>query len=137
MTGILFLDDNPQRQKAAARYLGPALTAAHDASTAITAMEFHVFETIYLDHDLGGEQDEPTSEGGDGLTGMAAVDWLVENGDRSQKIVVHSLNEPARIAMVGKLMLAGFSVQPFPFTLLLQGWSSNEGQWVELTPSIS
>jgi hypothetical protein len=47
------------------------------------------YEEISLDHDLGGED-----------TGMAVLDWMIENGVWPKRLVIHTANPPARQNML-------------------------------------
>lgn len=119
---ILFLDDSPERQKAARSALG--CVGVLTVTDFETALDSGPFASIYLDHDLGGESDKPVSEGPDGKTGMHAVDALIARESREPVIYVHTLNPPAAIAMVAKLSRAGFTVVRRPYTLLHEHWKA-------------
>jgi CheY-like chemotaxis protein len=120
---ILFLDDSPERRKAAGRAL--SCICVSTVTEFETALDTGHFDSIYLDHDLGGESDNPVSEGPDGRTGMHAVDALIAREDRSPVVVVHTLNPPAAIEMVAKLKRAGFTVIRKTFLQLHERWVGN------------
>ncbi len=98
---ILFLDDSPERRRAAVKAMLARTCETADQAIALIAQQW---DAIYLDHDLGGEQDDPTCEGPDGKTGMHVVDALASRGPRDgERIVLHSLNVPARAEMHARL----------------------------------
>lgn len=117
---ILFLDDSAERRKAASRAL--SCITVSTVTEFETALDSGPWATIYLDHDLGGESDTPIPNGPDGKTGMHAIDALTERPDRSPIVVVHTLNNPAAIAMVAKLKREGFTVVRRTFLDLLAKW---------------
>lgn len=75
-------------------------------------------DTLYLDHDLGGETfvDSDRED-----TGMEVVRFLCENPvvySNIEKIFVHSHNTPAASSMESRLRSAGFNVIKIPFNKL-------------------
>ena len=117
---ILFLDDSPARRRSAVTYMHGVHTTDR-ARLAISALEDQRFREAYLDHDLGGESDDPATEDADGLTGMHVARWIALNRT-DLRVVVHSLNGPAAERMAGVLRDAGVSVDVVPFTALLDAW---------------
>lgn len=120
---ILFLDDSPERRKAAGRAL--ACICVSTVTEFETALDSGPWASIYLDHDLGGEDEKPKPEGPDGKNGMHAVDALIARPDRSPIVVVHTLNHPAADAMVAKLKREGFTVVRRTFLDLLAKWKGD------------
>jgi CheY-like chemotaxis protein len=118
---ILFLDDNPARQRWAARELGignrltPAVTA-EDAigylwSTTAEGLGIEAnppFDLVHLDHDLGDETFVDSSRPD---CGMEVVRWIVANRPTIGRIVVHTMNTPAGHAMVRALREAGYNAK--------------------------
>jgi CheY-like chemotaxis protein len=93
MANLLILEDNPARQKQFKRkFIGHLVTIVDDSKEAIKlldeAPEGH-WDTIFLDHDLGGEQNVPSGEG----TGYEVATWLERNPKKQPyQIILHSLN---------------------------------------------
>ena len=122
---ILFLDDNPERAKAAKR----ALLCTHVATAAecIEALKHAEWDAVYLDHDLGGgpDGDAATTADARGMTGMDVVRWLCKEPGRGEtRMIVHSLNPIAAAQMFEELSNAGFEVSRVPFTKLLEMWKA-------------
>jgi hypothetical protein len=67
---------------------------------------------VFLDHDLGGTIYQPWYEEN---SGSAVVRWILDNKPILGKIIVHSLNEPARKAMCQDLSNADYVVKSIPF----------------------
>lgn len=122
---VLFLDDNPERAKAAKR----ALLCTHVATgyDCIHHLSESDWDAVYLDHDLGGEPDGDTATTADerGMTGMDVARYLCMNrhlyADKL-RVVIHSLNGPAATMMASDLHRAGYQVERVPFTRLLEVW---------------
>ena len=89
---------------------------AEDAETAKTLLKEHTFKHLFLDHDLGGEENVSTSEEN---SGSNVVDYMIKHTlQKDALIVIHSLNEPAAISMESKLNSNGFKAQRLNFLLL-------------------
>ena len=118
---VLVLEDDPQRYRQFKRKLiGKGQSYAITAQVAIDKLRDIDYGTIFLDHDLGGEQMvDPSGEN----TGSAVVRWMCAPGcplDKSAAIIVHSLNAPAAERMVFDLERAGYpNVRHVPFTQLV------------------
>lgn len=132
---VLFLDDSPERAKAAkAALLCTHVTTAKACIGRLSDIE--EWDVLYLDHDLGGDPiEEPSTRDANGDTGMSVVLYLLTAGRQHRKrmrVVVHSLNGPAAERMFIHLKGAGFQVERVPFTRLLQTWRdrSAPGEWV-------
>ena len=101
---ILVLDDSEERLKAFARkYCNETVIFARHAKEAIEYIKEakasgEMFDVIFLDHDLGGQQMTWNEED----CGMTVVSYLVESGD-STKVIVHSFNFPRAKLMIEKL----------------------------------
>lgn len=107
---ILFLDDDSYRC-AKFRSAVPSATIVNDAASCISSLH-RGWDVVFLDHDLGGTMFQDQSEEN---SGSAVVRWILDNDPILGKIVVHSLNEPARKAMCQDLANAGYKVRSIPF----------------------
>lgn len=121
---ILILEDDPVRQKAFKAWLNPD----HDVYIVATAQEciahldtpidgriWKMFNVLFLDHDLGGEQNVPSGPG----TGYEVAQWLVDHPDKIPgQVIVHSMNP------VGNSNIVQLISRVFP------GVESAPGCWV-------
>lgn len=122
MKRILFLDDCPARQKWAKENFDIPGNYFAYASTAAEAIEWigwgepeGFFDDVYLGHDLGGEVYVDSLRND---CGMEVVRWIVENKPKLGRIVVHTMNVIAGIAMCRSLKLAGYDAARQPFNQL-------------------
>lgn len=109
---VLVLDDSRERLKAFRSQL-PFADCVETAAEAIALLQQDfTYDYLFLDHDLGGETytDSSLPE-----TGMEVVRHLVANPQPIRAIVVHSLNDAARIEMREKLRAAGYNAYAGPF----------------------
>lgn len=111
---ILFLDDNQYRIFVAISKLGDdnEISIVMTAQEAIEMLEKHVFDVVYLDHDLGGKVYQSSDEEN---CGMEVVRWIIKNLPPIGKIVIHSWNIPAAMRMKEMLWRAGYNVVQSPF----------------------
>lgn len=117
MLKILFLDDDEGRQAFMRRELvGHKATHVTTARQAIDELERNDdYDIVFLDHDLGGEV---FVDSGREDTGMEVVRWLAQNPRNIGRVVVHTLNPPARENMVCLLERSGYRAEAHPFLLL-------------------
>jgi CheY-like chemotaxis protein len=87
MMKVLFLDDDPTRQKAMKAML-PGITQVYTADGAIKALSAGDYSEIFLDHDLGGKVYVDSKEYN---TGMTVAKWLTKH-KQDATIVIHSYN---------------------------------------------
>jgi len=113
---ILFLDDNPIRI-AKFQQAVPYATIVETAKECIEQINKTQWDWIFLDHDLGGES---FVDGARPDTGMEVVRHLIEYKKNKPRIVVHSLNAPARERMCLDLVMAGYDAMPIPFPLVFR-----------------
>lgn len=131
---ILFLDDNEERIRGVLLRIpfDVEVVVVRDASTCIDAIIGMDPDVLFLDHDLGGE--EMVEEDEHGNTGTAVVRFLVDHGANYpsiKRIILHSLNTPARINMKGSLDSTGrYEVWDAPFTAW--DWQRFDGAWKNL-----
>jgi CheY-like chemotaxis protein len=94
---ILILEDNPERHKIFKKfYVEHELCIVETSTEAIEILQTHIFDAIFLDHDLGGQQ---MVESGPN-TGYEVAKWLEENPEHScSNIIIHSLNPVGRDKM--------------------------------------
>lgn len=111
---ILFLDDDPYRQ-AFFRSKVPYATIVDNANDCIEQLKKQRWDEVFLDHDLGGEIYQDPNEKN---SGSEVVRFIVDNGPIIGKIVVHSMNQPARNKMARDLIDAGYSTRAIPFIRL-------------------
>lgn len=127
---VLFLDDNKNRRAIFERTFSQGITV----ETAKTAKEcidkiYHGWDVVFLDHDLGGEEYVDSSVKN---CGMEVVRHLEEISAFTEpmvplpeidKIIVHSLNDPAAENMAERLSRLGYNVERIPFTTLKYFWN--------------
>ena len=123
MTRILVVEDNPNRIAKFARYLvGTDLKMCKTAEEAKSLLKSHIFDLIFLDHDLGENQEcvEPP----DINSGTEVVRYMVANiGDickeRIPHIIIHSMNTYRSSVMYSDLVMAGYGdTEQIPFSVL-------------------
>lgn len=111
----LFLDDDPERLRWAKQQLFAVCVST--AQECIDMLGEGPWGMVCLDHDLGGESDDPKCEGPDGKTGLDVVRWIVKHRPTVLAgFLVHSLNAPAAERMVDELTKAGYHARRVPFT---------------------
>lgn len=121
---ILFLDDDKYRTKRFKSVIPSAFTAeTADQMVALLSKitDAEPAESVFLDHDLGGEVYVDSSLPN---TGMEVVRWIVANKPAINQIIVHSLNHSAASRMVSHLKEQGYNVEAIPFTALFLNWTS-------------
>lgn len=122
---ILFLDDSDERIRIfKARF--PDAQIVRTASEAIDALASNadfVWESVWLDHDLGGHHFQDSA---DPESGFEVVRWIISKQPTIVDIYVHSWNPVAAALMVTELIGAGYNVHRWPFdsTLLFAGEDS-------------
>lgn len=111
---ILFLDDNESRYQTIRRHIWPK--KAKTAAEAIYCLQTEQYDAVFLDHDLGDEENVPS----DGVeeTGYTVAKWIVENKPSIPLIVVHSCNHSGARNMATILARADYRVVICPFTQL-------------------
>ena len=91
---ILILDDDLIRHGLFRDNFGYGLhdlTMVTTVDQAISKLALHVYDAVFLDHDLGGQQ--MVVSGGKEPTGWDVAKWLKDNPDRCPKVVIiHSFN---------------------------------------------
>lgn len=83
------------------------------ASQAIKYLQTTVFDYIFLDHDLGGQQMQWDEQN----CGMVVVDYMCNNllSNKNKVIcIVHSYNTPRGIVMKQKLQQVGYLADYMP-----------------------
>ncbi len=103
---VLVLDDNHNRLRAfRQRLIGHVVVCVETAKEAIEQLEKEEFEIVFLDHDLGGEENVPSGPG----TGWEVAQWLSEHEDRQPAtIYIHSFNGPGSKNMLSLLPRARY-----------------------------
>lgn len=119
MPSAIFLDDSPERCRAARR---EKLSTVETAQACIDALKAGPCGILYLDHDLGGEVYVDSNRED---CGMEVVRWMVTSRPSVDAVVVHTLNHHAAAAMVDSLRDAGYHVARIPFTQLLAMWNES------------
>lgn len=89
---LLFLDDDLERHKLFKRkFIEHTVTPVYTAAEAIAELERHVFDAVFLDHDLGGHQFVDSN--GPEPTGFTVARWMLNNPERiPPRVFVHSYN---------------------------------------------
>ncbi len=100
---ILVLEDDGHRAKVfVERFYTHQLTITENAYDAVELLDSNVYDTIFLDHDLGE---------GNG-SGSYVTAYLKENPDNPNnqaRIVIHSWNIPAAMRMIADVPYADFA----------------------------
>lgn len=107
----LILDDDHERHHEFTRRIastsqaleGISLSRRENAGSTIAALIQDEYEHVFLDHDLDGRVYVPTDEEN---TGSEVARFLANNPDiraRHGKVIVHSFNGPAAMAMVAMI----------------------------------
>lgn len=101
---ILFLDDDPNRQRVFQAYF-PDADIVSTTNECIANLADCPWDIVCLDHDLGGEtfidSDQPN-------TGMEVVRWIEANSPKVGTFFVHSYNAPAATEMISRLSGIGY-----------------------------
>jgi CheY-like chemotaxis protein len=113
---ILVLEDSQERMKFFRRWcIGHTLVEAVTAQQAIKAIDETVFDLIFLDHDLGiDDQGQPGSPENSGMTVAKYLCNKEAELDNSPFIVVHSHNH-GRVEEMMRWLSAHFVAIPWPF----------------------
>jgi hypothetical protein len=112
----LILEDSPERlEQFEDRF--PGTPTATTADAAIDALQVSGRTgALFLDHDLGGEQDaDPHGKN----TGMEVVRWIVDNRPAIKRVYIHSMNMSAASEMERRLRGAGYVTERIPFHQLM------------------
>ena len=121
---ILFLDDSKERQKSFKSKV-PSATVVTTAQQCINAIQKQeVWNIIFLDHDLGGEE-MVESQRED--CGMEVVRWIQENEPQIRNVIVHSHNGPAGVEMVNKLLDSKYKASYLPFSTMINNLEKING----------
>ena len=115
---ILFLDDDPARAEVFLQW-NPGATWIQTAEECVAKLA-ELWDEVYLDHDLGGEQfvdvERPDC-------GMEVVRWLCKE-PRSHliatKFIIHSHNLAAAMMMVLLMRETGYNSEFLPFGFSLE-----------------
>lgn len=120
---ILILEDDPNRNASFMKYLNEhSLTIATTAVAVINALESgYKYDSIFLDHDLGGEQMVDSQESN---TGAEVARWMAKSSmSKDTPITIHSLN-PAGAENMLNILHEFTMVRRVPFTTLLSTWKT-------------
>lgn len=115
---ILFLDDSLNRHKSFAKIFDDEFNEVfyvETASDAIDVLSKIQFDSIFLDHDLGGTYFAPSGDD----TGYEVAEWISENIEYKPIIIIHSMNPVGAVKMKDKLSGCGFNPILYPFTCIL------------------
>lgn len=115
---VLFLDDDLNRHRMFKENFGDEsndIVYVETAKEAIEALQYQDFDSIFLDHDLGGEYYQPSVEG----TGWEVAKYIAENLTYKPIIIIHSMNSAGGIRMYHVLADAGFKSVLSPFRCLM------------------
>jgi len=94
---ILILEDDHERHKAFIKSLiGANVVIVETATDAIQELSKKVWDYLFLDHDLGGEQMVASGPG----TGYEVAVWLEQYPDKQpENIIIHSFNPTGALKM--------------------------------------
>jgi len=97
---ILILEDNPKRHKLFREKFGLHIVIVETTTEAIKLLLEKKWDTLFLDHDLGGQEMVPSGPG----TGYEVACWLEEHPSYMPKqVIVHSFNPDGRKRMLAAL----------------------------------
>ena len=113
-SNVLFLDDSPLRIKKFKSKIPFAITV-ETAKDCIEELRAGIWQSCWLDHDLGGEIHVDSNRED---SGMEVVRWIEENKPKVDSFVIHSLNIVAAKQMEEKLKKCGYHVVSIPFICL-------------------
>jgi CheY-like chemotaxis protein len=87
---VLVLDDSLERLRVFRQNLiGHSVTTVETSKDAISKLSQHDFDTVFLDHDLGGKAFVKSGDG----TGFEVAEWLSKHPEKKPKqIIIHSFN---------------------------------------------
>ena len=109
---VLFLDDNKYRHEAVRSEI--SFDAAFTASEAIEKLKANDYEVVFLDHDLGEQENMESGPG----TGYEVAQWLAANPKPITLVVLHSLNHAGARNQASVLAAADYRFLYSPFTML-------------------
>ena len=116
---IIFLDDDPARQKKCRKAIPSAeiVATAHECIKQIKKMIKNEgkIDLLFLDHDLGGQVFVSSSRED---CGFEVVRWICENKPEIKAIVLHSMNVPAAENMEKALRREGYITERTPFCMI-------------------
>lgn len=122
MTKIFILEDSHDRIAIFEPLLEEYdVVVTETADEAIRVLREEPFDTIFMDHDLGGvppgyygAHTDPNSE----MTGSEVARWMAESKlDRNVQVFIHSMNPEGAKSMQNILVDAGFKfVKAIPFS---------------------
>lgn len=109
---VLVVEDDAARTKWFQQMYGSKAEVVAVPSNAIVLLKALIFDTLFLDHDLG-------TVNGKELTVEPLVDFLCTNDINIHNgIIVHSVNFPAASQIVRQLRAVSYKVSYVPFTIL-------------------
>jgi len=114
---VLFLDDSIDRVKKFKQLvINHSITHVVTAEEAIKSLDKEAFDVIMLDHDLAEEHYNNPNHNLKG-TGKDVAIHLAKNAEKFEDalILVHSLNEPGSVRMIGIMEQAGLNATREPF----------------------
>lgn len=112
MSEILFLDDDPARQKKF-RSNNPSATIVDTAAKCIAELQKKPWDVVHLDHDLEGVYNDPAEDN----TGSGVVRWIYKNRPEVKQFIVHTYNEHVWKDMLKALKQAGYKARYVPFKM--------------------
>ena len=115
---VLFLDDMPHRHESFKEHFGDEsndITYVETVEETIEALKADDYDSIFLDHDLGGTYYAPSDE----KSGYAVAEWIAKNITYKPIIILHTMNHAGGTRMYGVLKDAGFNPVLSPFTCLM------------------
>lgn len=114
MLNILILDDDKRRHRRFSTNFGTEnLTHVFTSHDAIRCLESHMYDYVFLDHDLSGKIMEESGPG----TGYEVAEWISNNPERQphKMIIIHSLNNIGASKMTTVLDNKGIGSMYVPY----------------------
>lgn len=106
MPRILVLDDDHTRLKAFnQRLIGSVVDCVTTSKDAISKLNEHQYDVVYLDHDLGGNTHVPSGEN----TGYEVAQHIASMENKPRNIIIHSFNMAGAKNMMSLLHDAVYS----------------------------
>ena len=115
---VLFLDDDLNRHKMFKAEFGDGsneITYVETAKEAIDQLIYNDFDSIFLDHDLGGQIYQESIDG----SGWEVAKYIADNLSYKPIIIIHSMNPAGAVRMCHVLGDSGFKAVLAPFRCLM------------------
>lgn len=117
MERVLIVEDSQERidsflERLTSQSMDIKIDVTDKSIDAIKFLKNNIYDYVFLDHDLGGLQNEWDEED----CGMVVVDYVIDNNVNYNAVyMIHSMNVVRSQIMENKLRDAGFNATREPF----------------------